>query len=222
MQKSLRNAERNEESAAEEIANSITHGAGLALAAAGLVVMVVSAALHGTALHVVCCSVYGATLVLLYASSTLYHALSGPRLKRVLRAIDHSSIFLLIAGTYTPFTLLVLKGGWGWSLFGVVWGIAVVGVVFKSFAVERFPILSPLLYLAMGWVVIVAIKPLLADLPPGGLALLFAGGIFYSAGLIFYAWRGLPFNHAVWHLFVLAGSVSHFFGVYFYALPHSA
>lgn len=222
MRKSLREPSGNGQSVGEEIANSITHGAGLGLSVAALVVMVASAVLHGTALHVVCCSVYGATLVILYAASTLYHALSGPRVKRVLRAIDHSSIFLLIAGTYTPFTLLVLKGEWGWSLFGVVWGIAAVGVVFKSLSVEKFPILSPLLYLAMGWVVIVAIKPLVAVLPPGGLVLLFAGGIFYSAGLIFYAWRVLPFNHAVWHLFVLAGSVSHFFGVYLYALPRSA
>ncbi len=210
---------RDLQTVGEEIANSITHGAGLGLSVAALVVMVVAAALRGTALHVACCSVYGATLVILYASSTLYHALPWPRAKRVFRAIDHSSIFLLIAGTYTPFTLLVLKGGWGWSLFGVVWGIAVVGVVFKTFSVEKFPVLSPLLYLAMGWVVIVAIKPLVAVLPPGGLVLLFAGGIFYSAGLIFYAWKIVPFNHAAWHLFVLGGSICHFFGVLFYAIP---
>jgi len=152
----------------EEIASSVTHGIGVLLAVAALSVMVVYAALRGTAWHVVSCSVYGATLVMLFAASTLYHSLPWPRAKAVLKVIDHSAIYLLIAGTYTPFLLVPLRGPWGWSLFGVVWGLALVGVVFKVFFTGRFKLFSTLVYVGMGWIVVVAIRPLCQNLPAGG------------------------------------------------------
>jgi hemolysin III len=197
----------------EEIANSLTHGAGLALSIAGLSVLVTLAALRGDAWTVVGCAVFGASLVALYAASTLYHALRARRWKRVLRVFDHAAIFLLIAGTYTPFTLVNLRGPWGWSLFGVVWALAAAGVVLKAFFTGRFGILSTLIYLFMGWLVLLAIRPLVGVLPHNSLVLLFAGGSAYTAGTLFYAWRRLPYHHAVWHLFVLAGSACHFFAV---------
>lgn len=203
----------------EELINSITHGAGLALSVAGLVVLVTLAALKGTAWHIVGCSVYGTTLVLLYSASTLYHSMRSPRLKRFFRIIDHSSIYLLIAGTYTPFTLVNLRGGWGWTLFGLVWGLAALGILFKIFFVGRFPIASTAVYLLMGWLVVIAIKPLLTLVPSGGLLWLLAGGLAYSAGVVFFAWEKMPYNHAVWHVFVLTGSICHYFAVLFYVLP---
>ncbi len=206
----------------EELINSITHGAGLALSVAGLVVLVTLAALKGTAWHIVGCSVYGATLVLLYSASTLYHSMRSPRLKRFFRIIDHASIHLLIAGTYTPFTLVNLRGGWGWTLFGLVWGLAALGILFKIFFVGRFPIASTAVYLLMGWLVVIAIKPLLTLVPSGGLLWLLAGGLAYSAGVVFFAWEKMPYNHAVWHVFVLTGSICHYFAVLFYVLPANA
>ncbi len=206
----------------EELINSITHGAGLALSVAGLVVLVTLAALKGTAWHIVGCSVYGATLVLLYSASTLYHSMRSPRLKRFFRIIDHSSIYLLIAGTYTPFTLVNLRGGWGWTLFGLVWGLAALGILFKIFFVGRFPIASTAVYLLMGWLVVIAIKPLLTLVPSGGLLWLLAGGLAYTAGVVFFAWEKMPYNHAVWHVFVLTGSICHYFAVLFYVLPAKA
>ena len=203
----------------EELINSITHGVGLALSVAGLVVLVTLAALKGTAWHIVGCSVYGATLVLLYSASTLYHSMRSPRLKRFFRIIDHASIYLLIAGTYTPFTLVNLRGGWGWTLFGLVWGLAALGILFKIFFVGRFPIASTAVYLLMGWLVVIAIKPLLTLVPSGGLLWLLAGGLAYSAGVVFFAWEKMPYNHAVWHVFVLTGSICHYFAVLFYVLP---
>ncbi|MBN2283559.1 MAG: hemolysin III family protein [Deltaproteobacteria bacterium] len=203
----------------EEIANSITHGVGIVLAIAGLAVLTAFSALFGTASHIVGCSIFGATLILLYTASTLYHGIRSPRVKRVLRLIDHSAIFLLIAGTYTPFTLVSLRGPWGWSLFGVIWGLAVLGILFELSPLRRFTVVSIILYIAMGWVVIVAIKPLFSALAPGGLILLFAGGISYTAGVGFYVFDRLPYNHAIWHLFVLAGSVLHFFAILFYVVP---
>jgi hemolysin III len=203
----------------EELANSLTHGAGALLAIAGLAWLVTVAALRGDAWHVVACSVYGAAMVVLYTASTLYHAIPTPRVKRALRAFDHASIYLLIAGTYTPFTLVSLRGPWGWSLFGTVWGLAVVGIVLSVAFPGRFRALSLVLYVAMGWVVVVAVKPLLAALPAGGLVLLLLGGLAYTGGLGFYAWRRLPYGHAVWHLFVLAGTVLHFVAVLLYVVP---
>ncbi|MCU0606496.1 MAG: hemolysin III family protein [Candidatus Edwardsbacteria bacterium] len=199
----------------EEVTNAILHGVGLGLAIAALAVLVVMASLSGNAWHIVSFSVYGATLVLLYLSSTLYHGLYAGRAKRLFRVFDHSAIFLLIAGTYTPITLITLRGKLGWAVFGTVWGIAVAGIVAKAFWAHRFPVLSTVLYLAMGWVVVVAIKPLLANLNTVSLVFLAVGGLFYTLGTAFYLWHRLKFHHAIWHLFVLAGSICHFFTVLF-------
>jgi hemolysin III len=204
----------------EEVAHSVLHGIGLALSIAGLVVLVVLASLRGTAWHIVSCSVYGATLVILYGSSTLYHGIQSPKAKRVLRVLDHSSIYLLIAGTYTPVTLIGLRGGWGWSLFGVIWGLALTGVALKPFLLDRFRILSPILYILMGWLAIIAIKPLLASIPIYVLVWIGLGGVAYTVGVLFYAIDGkVPYNHAIWHLFVMAGSIFHYIAIFFLIPP---
>jgi hemolysin III len=211
-------SESSRQTIGEEIANSVTHGIGAAFSVAGLVLLVVLAALRGTAWHIVSCAVFGVSLVLLYLSSTLYHALTARRAKRVFRILDHASIYLLIAGTYTPFTLVTLHGAWGWSLFGVVWTLAAAGIVFQSLAIGRWPALSTGVYSLMGWVAVLAFRPLLHALPWHGCLWLLAGGVAYTAGVVFYATRS-KFAHAVWHFFVLAGSVCHFCAVYFYVLP---
>jgi hemolysin III len=203
----------------EDVASVLTHGIGLMLSVAGLCVLVALSVLYGTRLHVLSCGIYGVTLVSLYAASTLYHSFQSPRVKHVLKIIDHCSIYLLIAGTYTPFTLVLLHGGWGWTLFGLVWGLSVFGIVFKIFFVNRFKVTSVSIYLLMGWMAVVAIKPMLALVPTGGVRLLFAGGLIYTAGILFYVWKRIPYNHAIWHLFVLAGSACHYFAVMFYVLP---
>jgi hemolysin III len=203
----------------EETINAVTHGAGAVLGAAGLAVLVVLAALRGDARHVVSCAIYGATLVLLFTSSTLYHSFRGPRVKHVFRVIDHSSIYLLIAGTYTPFLLVSLRGAWGWSLFGVVWGLALAGIAFQIFFVDRFRLAQTLIYLGMGWLVVLATRPLLQRVPLGGLLWLLAGGLSYTLGAVFYLWRRLPYHHGIWHLFVLAGSVCHYFAILLYVIP---
>ncbi|MBW6486878.1 MAG: hemolysin III family protein [Syntrophobacterales bacterium] len=203
----------------EEVANSITHGIGIVFGIGALVIMDVFAALFGDAWHVVSCSIFGATLIILYTASTLYHSIPLPKPKMLFRIIDHSAIFLLIAGTYTPFTLVSLRGPWGWSLFGAVWGIALLGVVFQVFLLRRWPLFSVGLYVGMGLIILIAIKPLLAALSPTGLQLLVAGGAAYIVGLIFYGWNRLPYSHAVWHIFVLAGSALHFLAVLFYVIP---
>ena len=203
----------------EEIANSLTHGVGALLAIGGLATLVTLAALRGDVWHVVSCSIYGAAMVILYTASTLYHGITAPRAKNALQVFDHAAIFLLIAGTYTPFTLVSLRGPWGWSLFGTVWGLAVAGIVLEIGFPRRWPALSLTLYVAMGWVVVVAVKPLLEVLPTGGLVLLVLGGLAYTAGIGFYAWKKLPYGHAIWHLFVLAGTVFHFFAVLLYVVP---
>ena len=200
----------------EELANTITHGIGVGLSITGLVLLVVRAALYGNAWQVVSFSIYGSSLILLYLASTLYHGFRSPRLKEILRIFDHSAIYLLIAGTYTPFLLVTLRGPWGWSLFGVIWGLAILGITFKLIFGPKYDVLSTIFYLLMGWVVIIAIKPLLAALPLGGLLWLVAGGLAYSLGVIFYAWEKLPYHHAIWHGFVLAGSFFHFFAVFFH------
>ena len=207
------------ETPAEEVASSITHALGGLLATAALTLLVVAAAAGGDATRVVSVSVYGATLVLMYACSTSYHLARPPRAKRVLRILDHASIYLLIAGTYTPVALVSMRGPWGWSLFGVVWSLAAIGVVLKVFFTGRMEWLSVTMYVLMGWVVLVALKPLLAGVPTAGLFWLFGGGLAYTLGVAFYAWDHLPFNHAIWHLFVIAGSVCHFFAVLLYVLP---
>jgi hemolysin III len=206
-------------STGEEIANSISHGVGAALAVAGLAILVAFASLTGTAWEIVGVSIFGATMVLMYTASTVYHAIPSMRAKKVLRVLDHSGIYLLIAGTYTPFTLANLRGPWGWSLFGVVWALAVAGIVFKALALGRLRVLSVVFYLAMGWLVVIAARPLLAAVAPGGVRLLAAGGLCYTAGIGFYAWRRMPYSHFIWHLFVLAGTTCHFFAVLFFVVP---
>jgi hemolysin III len=206
----------------EEVAHALTHGVGVVLAIAGLTVLVARATLYGDIWHIVGAAIFGATLVLMYAASTVYHAIPAqhlPNAKKVLRIVDHSSIYLLIAGSYTPFTLVTLNGPWGWSLFGVTWSLALVGVVFKIFATGKFERLSLAIYLGMGWCVIVAIKPLLRTLEPGGLILMLAGGLAYSGGVAFYVWEKLRYHHAIWHGFVLTGSVLQYFAVLFYVIP---
>lgn len=207
---------------AEDVASALTHGIGLALSLAGLSVLVALAFIHGSRLHILSCGIYGVTLVGLYAASTLYHSVQSPRIKHALKIIDHCSIYLLIAGTYTPFTLVLLHGGWGWTLFGIVWGLSIFGIVFKIFFVDHFKVTSVSIYLLMGWMAIVAIKPMLAMIPMGGVRLLVLGGLIYTAGILFYVWKRIPYNHAIWHLFVLAGSACHYFAVMFYVLPRKS
>jgi len=204
------------QSRGEEVANSVSHGVGFLAALAALVVLVLGAAGEGAA-TLVGASVFGATAVLLYLTSTLYHALSPARAKAVFRRLDHGAIYLLIAGTYTPFTLGILRGGWGWSLFGVVWRLAVAGVVLKAVGGARFPRLSIGVYLAMGWMVLVAARPLWQLMPGWGLFWLAAGGVSYTAGVAFYTADRLRYAHFVWHLFVLAGTACHFVAVWRYA-----
>ena len=199
----------------EEIANSVTHGVGWFLSVCGLAILVTFAAITGGALRVTSCAVFGATLVLLYAASTLYHALPSERAKGIFRILDHSAIFLLIAGTYTPLSLVAVGGPWGWSLFGATWALAAFGILLNTIAHGRWRWLSITLYVTMGWLVVIAIRPLAEAVSPGVLALIVAGGLAYTAGLIFYYWRNLPYGHAVWHLFVLAGSLFHFLAVLF-------
>jgi len=203
----------------EEMMNAITHGIGTVLAVAGLILLTVFAYLYGDIWHIVSFSIYGTTLVLLYLASTLYHSFTDERRKHVFKILDHSAIYLLIAGTYTPFTLVPLHGVLGWSVFGLVWGLAVLGIVLKVFFVGRFKVISTLCYILMGWFIVIAIKPLIATVAPPGIMWLIIGGLFYTLGSIFYLWKKIPYNHAIWHLFVLAGSISHFVAVFFYVLP---
>ncbi len=203
----------------EEIAHAVTHGVGLLLSIGGLAVLVAFSALYGDVWHITSTSIYGATLVLLYGASTLYHGIPHAKAKRVLQRFDHAAIFLLIAGTYTPFTLVNLRGDMGWSLFGLVWCIAIVGMVLELVCSNRYKRLSISLYLGLGWLILIAIKPMLNSVETGGLLLLLAGGLCYSLGVIFYVWKKLVYHHAVWHLFVLTGSALHFFSVLFYVVP---
>jgi hemolysin III len=206
-------------SLAEEIANSITHGIGIVLSIAGLATLTGFAGAFGNAWHIVSCSIYGATQIALYTASTLYHSVQHPRAKAILRSFDHSAIFLLIAGTYTPFTLVNLRGSWGWVLFGVIWALAVFGILAKSFLFKQKSVFTVGVYVAMGWLAVLGIKPLLESVAPGGLILIFAGGVAYTLGSVFYIWRSLRYSHAIWHVFVLAGSICHFFAVLFYVIP---
>ena len=205
----------------EELANAITHGIGVMLSIVGLVLMVVVATAHGTARHVTSVAIFGAALVLLCTSSTLYHSVPGADRRRMLRKFDHAAIFLLIAGTYTPFLLVSLRGPWGWSLFGVIWGLAAAGIALKFWFAGRFKIISTLIYLTMGWMVLVVSKPMLAAVGSGGLGLLLGGGLCYTLGVRFYLWKRLPYHHAIWHLFVLGGSGCHWAAVYFHVLPRA-
>lgn len=205
------------QSLGEEIANSVSHAVGLLAAVVAIPVLVLSAVRRGDAAGIVGASVFAATMVLLYLTSTLYHALPRNRAKRVFRVLDHGAIFLLIAGTYTPFTLGVLRGTWGWTLFSLVWGLAAAGVVLKAMGGVRYPILSTCLYLGMGWLVLIAVRPLWLRMPPSGLLWLLAGGLAYTAGVAFFAAERIRYSHFVWHLFVLAGTACHFLAVLWYA-----
>ena len=203
----------------EEIVHSITHGVGVGLSIAGLTVLVVLAALYGNVYQIVGFSIYGATLIILYLASTLYHSFQHPQVKHVFKVIDHASIYLLIAGTYTPFLLVSLRGTWGWSLLVIIWGLALLGVSFKTLFIHRFQKLSVLTYILMGWLSVVATKELVANIPVGGVIWLAVGGVIYTVGVIFYALHRIPYTHAVWHIFVLGGSICHYFAVLFYLAP---
>ncbi len=211
-----KNAEFRKQKVGEEIANAVVHGVGVLLSIAALVLLVVVAAGRGDAWRVVSLSIYGATLVFLYLSSTLYHSLAHPGAKRLFKIFDHASIFLLIAGTYTPITLTILRGPWGWTVFGLIWGLALAGIVAKVFFIGKYKAVSVVLYVAMGWLIVIAFKPLLAAAPSGFILWLLLGGLCYTLGIFFYALKQPPYFHFVWHLFVLAGSILHFFGMLFY------
>ncbi len=206
----------------EEIAHAVTHGLAAVASIVALAVMVALASLHGSALHVTAVSIYGGSLILLYTASTLYHSIPLEGARRVLHVLDHAAIYVLIAGSYTPFALISLEGSTRWWLFGVIWALATAGVVFKLFFTGRFDRVSVALYLAMGWLVVIFAQPVMAAVPTGGLVLLAAGGLAYSLGAIFYLWRSLRFNHTIWHLFVIAGSLLQFLAVLLYVIPRPA
>ena len=202
----------------EEIANGVTHGVGLGASLAGAALLVVVTALRGDGWQVTSSVVYGSALVTLYTASMLYHSFQGERAKWVLRVFDHCSIYLLIAGSYTPFALVSLRGGWGWTLFGLIWGLAVAGIVFKVFFTGRLNALSTAVYVLMGWLAVVIAKPIAEALPAGAIWLLLLGGVVYTAGTVFYHNRRIPYSHAIWHLFVICGSVFHYLAISNYVL----
>lgn len=205
----------------EEIANTITHGIGFLLSIVGIITLAVSAA-PGDGLGMMSCMIYGGTLVSLYGASTVYHGLTCPRKKAVMRVADHICIYLLIAGTYTPISVIALRETWGWALFGVIWGLAIVGSILKLFTMNRADTFAAMLYIGMGWLALIAVKPIYHALPAGGLALIVAGGLFYTLGVYFFLKdEKIPYYHAIWHLFVMAGSACHFFAVLFYVLPRA-
>ncbi|MGB3211576.1 MAG: hemolysin III family protein [Desulforhopalus sp.] len=203
----------------EEIAHAISHGIGAGLAVIGLVILLITAIRYGNVLHIVSAAIYGSSLFLLYMASTLYHLFSNPRVKRFFQQLDHSMIYVLIAGTYTPLTLVTLRGAWGWTLFSLVWGMAFCGLTLELVLKKRLQRMSLVLYLGMGWLLVVAVKPLVLSLAPGGLMLLLSGGLLYTSGVLFYVWKSLTYHHAIWHLFVLAGSTMHFFAILLYVMP---
>ncbi len=217
-----RNQKRNpysNQTVHEEIANTISHAVGTGLSVAALVLLVVYAAIDGGAISVVAFSLYGSCLILLYLMSTIYHFVQKDRLKKTLQLLDHTSIYLLIAGSYTPIMLVSVKGAWGWSLFGVLWGFALIGITLKIKYVGRYEVLSTVIYLIMGWLIVFFSYPILTYLTPMGIAWLFIGGGAYTIGTIFFFLESLPFHHSIWHLFVLGGSISHFFLFFFHILP---
>jgi len=209
----------NHYSPLEEKTNIISHAIGLVLSIVALLLMLVRAAGDGNAFKVVGAGIFGISLIALYAASTFYHSATDPKMRARLRINDHATIYILIAGTYTPFVLVTLNGWIGWTIFGVSWGMALTGVTLKLFFTGKYNVLSTIMYVFMGWIVIFAIKPLVAALPPGGLYWLFAGGIAYTVGAVLYSIKTIKFNHAIFHLFVLLGSFCHFMSVYFYVLP---
>lgn len=211
-----------QQSIPEEIANAISHGIGAGLGIAALSVLVTFASMGGDPWRIVAMAIYGATLVLLFGASTFFHAFQNPKVKHVFWILDHAAIYLLIAGTYTPFTLVTLRGPWGWSIFGVVWGLALIGILYKSFAIGRWPWVSVALYVVMGWVGIIAAWPILTSMALPGVGLLLGGGLLYTAGVLFFVWHKLPYHHLIWHIFVLAGAITQFLAVLWYVLPHEA
>lgn len=199
----------------EEIFNAVSHGTGGLLAIGGTVVLIVFTAIYADAWAVISSAIYGASLIILYTMSTLYHAITNEKAKKFFRIMDHNTIFFLIAGTYTPVTLAILRGALGWVLFGIVWGAAILGIVLNSIDLEKFRKPSVFCYILMGWVVIFAIKPLLSAMPKMSLIFLFLGGAFYTVGVIFYAIKKIKYFHSIWHLFTIAGSVFHYFSIFF-------
>ena len=204
------------QSIGEEIANSITHSIGTGLSIAALVILIIVATRSKNVWKIVSFSIYGTSLILLYLSSTLYHSIITPKIKNIFRILDHSAIYLLIAGSYTPITLTIMRGTWGWTLFGLVWAMAIGGIILTALLLDKVKVLLVLSYIAMGLLVIIAIKPMIQMVPKGMIIWLFIGGACYLSGLIFYLWRKLPYHHPIWHVFVLAGSISHFLGILFY------
>lgn len=203
----------------EELINSISHGIGTGLSVAALVLCVVQSALYGNAWGVVSSCIYGASLIVLYCMSTLYHAITNRTARKVFRVFDHTSIFFLIAGTYTPITLVTLGGGLGWTLFGIVWGAAILGIVLNAVSIEKFKKFSMVCYIGMGWAALIGIKNIFERMPRDGFVLLVLGGVLYTVGIVFYALKKYKYMHCVWHFFVLAGSIMHFFCIYGYVLP---
>lgn len=197
----------------EDIANVVTHGIGAGLSIAGLILLVVLAVIEGDPRRIVAFSIYGASLIFLYFTSTLYHSFQNIHIKRFMQKVDHSAVYILIAGTYTPFLIISMHGALGWSMLALVWGLALAGILFKMLFINRFEVVATLAYVAMGWMCVLVWQQMVANVPPGGIAWLIAGGVIYTAGVIFYAWQKLPYNHAIWHVFVLGGSVCHFVSV---------
>ncbi len=203
----------------EELISAISHGIGTLLSITGLVIAIIVSALHGNAYCVVSSCIFGTSLIMLYSMSTLYHSITNEKAKKVFRVLDHCSIFLLIAGTYTPFTLVSLNGQIGWTLFGVIWALAIFSTIFNSISLEKFKKINIACCLIMGWIIVFAIKPLLAVVPVNGIILLVAGGVTYSVGAILYAMKKYKYMHSIWHLFVLAASILHYFAILLYVLP---
>ncbi len=203
----------------EEVINATTHGIGVLLSIVGLTVLVAFASLHGSAILITSCAIFGGTLIFAYASSTLYHAITNTKAKQIFRQFDHASIYLLIAGTYSPISLVMLSDTKSWLVFSIIWTVAIVGVILKFVYPHGLLKLSVVLYLIMGWFIVVAMDQLMLNMHTNGLWLLLIGGLFYTVGVVFYAWNTLPYNHAIWHLFVLGGSISHYFMVLFYIIP---
>lgn len=218
MTKLMKNEHLTYYNSKEEKLNVITHAIGLVLSIVALVLLVIHASNHGTIRHIVSFSIFGASLILLYSASTFYHYSQNPELRKKLNILDHAAIYVLIAGTYTPFTLITLKGTLGWTLFGITWGIALIGIFFKLFYTGRFDKISTAAYVAMGWIIIFAVKPLLENLHINGLYWILAGGIFYTVGAVLYSIPKIKYNHTIFHVFVLFGSFSHFIAIYFYVL----
>ena len=209
-------------SVAEERANIVTHALGVILSLTGLALLMAASALNGDGWHLLGCGIFGATLVLLYTTSTLYHACRDLVMKQRWRKVDHAGIFLLIAGSYTPFLLVNLRGPWGWSLLAIIWALGLAGMALKFWFAGHFRILSTLIYVGMGWLVLFVLRPVMEVLPMPGVWLLVIGGLFYTCGTVFYLWKRLPYHHAVWHVFVLAGSACHWWAVYKYVVPDGA